>query len=329
MPFIQFTLCHLHSWAPSSVTAECNKHVCSTVVTNDPCIGDRRPGFQDRTGHTQRWEGRQHGTPTYCLHVVYDQKWPQCTVPTMQILSCHSKSNSFTKCLKHRATPQFWQPIRAGENVSWMRPKAIAKGKSWLFAIGLKTRSFGSKSAQKVWKWRLRTLPRNINCLLSADHGNVDADVECKLRRRCSVFVLPEAKSTDVDKFYGFQVLFIVVKDNFGTHKWLGCMLVALGFGNADADITYHLQAAARAVYSNKWILLDTNVSIHWTINGGSNAWCNGSLTVVDGVVGQPTYGTLSSQTSADGKAFNIGLESRNHQSWMAMFPDFLHFVNL
>lgn len=105
MPFIQFTLCHLHSWAPSSVTAECNKHVCSTIVTNDPCIGDRRPGFQDRTGHTQRWEGRQHGTPTYCLHVVYDQKWPQCTVPTMQILSCHSKSNSFTKCLKHRATP--------------------------------------------------------------------------------------------------------------------------------------------------------------------------------------------------------------------------------
>ena len=28
---------------------------------------------------------------------------------------------------------------------------------------------------------------------------------------------------------------------------------------------------------------------------------------VVDKVVGQPTYGTLSSQTSADGKAFNIG----------------------
>ena len=40
-----------------------------------------------------------------------------------------------------------------------------------------------------------------------------------------------------------------VVKDSFGTHKWLGRMLLAL--------------AAARAVYSNKWILLDTNVSIN------------------------------------------------------------------
>ena len=53
------------------------------------------------------------------------------------------------------------------------------------------------------------------------------------------------------------------VKDSFGTHKWLGRMLLALGFGNVDADITYHLQAAARAIYSNKWILLDTNVSIN------------------------------------------------------------------
>ena len=56
---------------------------------------------------------------------------------------------------------------------------------------------------------------------------------------------------------------------------------------------------------------------------------CNGSLTAAHGVVGQPTYGTLSSQTSANGKAFNIGLESRTRQSWMAMLPDFLHFVNL
>ena len=53
----------------------------------------------------------------------------------------------------------------------------------------------------------------------------------------------------------------IVVKDTFGTHKWLGCMLSALGSGNVDADITYHLQAAARAFHSNKWIFLDKNAS--------------------------------------------------------------------
>ena len=55
----------------------------------------------------------------------------------------------------------------------------------------------------------------------------------------------------------------IVVKDSFGTHKWLGCMLSALGSGNVDADITYHLQAAARAFHSNKWIFLDKNISIN------------------------------------------------------------------
>ena len=55
----------------------------------------------------------------------------------------------------------------------------------------------------------------------------------------------------------------IVVKDSFGTHKWLGCMLSAIGSGNAAADITYHLQAAARAFRSNKWIFLDRNVSIN------------------------------------------------------------------
>ena len=40
-------------------------------------------------------------------------------------------------------------------------------------------------------------------------------------------------------------------------------MLSALGSGNVDADITYHLQAAARAFHSNKWIFLDKNVSIN------------------------------------------------------------------
>lgn len=212
MPFIQFTLCHLHSWAPSSVTAECNKHVCSTVVTNDPCIGDRRPGFQDRTGHTQRWEGRQHGTPTYCLHVVYDQKWPQCTVPTMQILSCHSKSNSFTKCLKHRATPTILATYTRQRKCVLDASKSNCEGKE----LTIRNRSENTVIWIEISTKGLEvkaSLPRNINCLLSADHGNVDADVECKLRRRCSVFVLPEAKSTDVDKFYGFQVLFIVVKD--------------------------------------------------------------------------------------------------------------------
>ena len=48
----------------------------------------------------------------------------------------------------------------------------------------------------------------------------------------------------------------IVVKDSFGTHKWLGCMLSALGSGNVDADIAYHLQAAARAFHSNKLDIL-------------------------------------------------------------------------
>lgn len=48
-----------------------------------------------------------------------------------------------------------------------------------------------------------------FNCVLSADHGNIDADVESKLQRGCSVLVLPEAMSTDVDKFYRFQVLLL------------------------------------------------------------------------------------------------------------------------
>ena len=48
-----------------------------------------------------------------------------------------------------------------------------------------------------------------FNCVLSADHGNIDADVESKLRRGCSVLVLPEAMSTDVDKLYRFQVLLL------------------------------------------------------------------------------------------------------------------------
>ena len=44
----------------------------------------------------------------------------------------------------------------------------------------------------------------------------------------------------------------IVVKDTFGTHKWLGGMFAALGLGNVDADILYHLQAAARAFHSRE-----------------------------------------------------------------------------
>ena len=55
----------------------------------------------------------------------------------------------------------------------------------------------------------------------------------------------------------------IVVKDSFGTHKWLGCMLSVLGCRNVDADITYHLQAAALAFHSNKRTFLDKNVSIN------------------------------------------------------------------
>lgn len=73
---------------------------------------------------------------------------------------------------------------------------------------------------------------------------------------------------TDVDKLYGFQVLLLakwplLLRTTLEhINGWAVCFL-ALGFGNGDADITYRLQAAARAVYLNKWILLDTSVSIN------------------------------------------------------------------
>ena len=57
-------------------------------------------------------------------------------------------------------------------------------------------------------------------------------------------------------------------------------------------------------------------------LNGGSNAWWNGSLMVVNKVVGQPTYGTLSSQTFADGKAFNIRRWSQEIAAWFPSFCD-------
>ena len=52
---------------------------------------------------------------------------------------------------------------------------------------------------------------------------------------------------------------------SFGKTKWntqmVGLHVSVLGGGNVDADITYHLQVAARAFYSNKGTLLDKNVS--------------------------------------------------------------------
>lgn len=41
----------------------------------------------------------------------------------------------------------------------------------------------------------------------------------------------------------------------------VGLHVSVVGGGNVDADITYHLQVAARAFYSNKGTLLDKNVS--------------------------------------------------------------------
>lgn len=62
----------------------------------------------------------------------------------------------------------------------------------------------------------------------------------------------------------------------------------------------------------------------------GSNNWCNGSLTVAERVLDQPIYGALLSQTSADGRVFNIRhWSTKNGQHWVEMLPDFLHPVRL
>lgn len=55
----------------------------------------------------------------------------------------------------------------------------------------------------------------------------------------------------------------IAVKDSFGTHKGLGCMLSAVEVRNVGANIKYHLQAASCAVYLDKLIFLDRNVSVN------------------------------------------------------------------
>ena len=48
---------------------------------------------------------------------------------------------------------------------------------------------------------------------------------------------------------------------------------------------------------------------------------------VADGVVGQLIYGTLASQTSADGRSYFANLEARNYERWIKMRPEFLRFL--
>lgn len=56
-----------------------------------------------------------------------------------------------------------------------------------------------------------------------------------------------------------------LVTDNFGTHKKLGCMFSRIGSGNADAHVTYPLQAAMPCIRT-KWLLLDKTGSTNWNL---------------------------------------------------------------
>ena len=46
------------------------------------------------------------------------------------------------------------------------------------------------------------------------------------------------------------------------SHKWLGCLLSSKGSRASSADVDFHLQAASRAFFANKQILLDRNVCL-------------------------------------------------------------------
>ena len=44
-------------------------------------------------------------------------------------------------------------------------------------------------------------------------------------------------------------------------HRWLGCILSTTGLEGFTVDAEFHLQAASRAFYANRWILCDKRVS--------------------------------------------------------------------
>ena len=52
------------------------------------------------------------------------------------------------------------------------------------------------------------------------------------------------------------------VKNGFGGHKWLGCILGVGKAGRTTLDLTYHLQAASKAFFANRNILCDQNVPV-------------------------------------------------------------------
>ena len=54
----------------------------------------------------------------------------------------------------------------------------------------------------------------------------------------------------------------IKVIERTSAQKWLGCMLSAHMSGDHGLDVDYHLQAASRAFYANRWILTDKAASL-------------------------------------------------------------------
>ena len=56
---------------------------------------------------------------------------------------------------------------------------------------------------------------------------------------------------------------FVAVLPRHMPHKWLGCMLSAVGGATfTNNDLNHHLGAASRAFFANGWILRDRNVSL-------------------------------------------------------------------
>lgn len=139
-------------------------------------------------------------TASIFLHVMYDQKWPRCTVPTMKILSCHSKKISFTKCFKTLSD------ARNAGNVS----------KTWRITIQINLPGTAVPSAKcfptrRPWR----------RCVLDASQKN-------KLRRQRAGYsqsVWKPVIDRDQNKMKTTEGLEMKASDVARKHRWFNCLL--------------------------------------------------------------------------------------------------------
>ena len=75
-----------------------------------------------------------------------------------------------------------------------------------------------------------------------------------------TVVMTTEAQPPQSLALHGGVTVKVLPQDS--SHKWLGCKI---GSGQSHhADVEFHLQAATKAYYANKWILNDRSVPV-WT----------------------------------------------------------------